>query len=334
MTQLKKTALVLGSILLTALVSFGFSQNLRLAHFMPPQHSMHGGVFVPLQEAIAEATDGEVTIEIFPAGALGAGPVQQFKRATDGTADITFGVHSYTQDLFPKSMLGIQVGQATNSVEVTERLWNIFDEYLVDEYKRVKVLGIWSVSPVAVISTKPIETVADLEGMKITSSGPFMTPFLEAWGAVPVPMGLPDIYNSLSTGVVDAVTIDASGIYPPWNFGEVAPYITYGIPGTLNPLFLVMDRQAWNDLSEEHQEALDNLTGRDFSIEAASVFLAQAQNAIAKAQEDSNMTIMEFSDEAKAAFFEIGQSVAEEYLTKWEDEGISDIRAAYEALNE
>ncbi|MEM7442647.1 MAG: C4-dicarboxylate ABC transporter substrate-binding protein, partial [Pseudomonadota bacterium] len=79
--------------------------ELSLGHFMPPRHTMHGGVFEPWAEQVAEITDGEVTVRIFPAGELGAGPVQQYSRAVDGIADITFGLQGYTSSEFPRTLL-------------------------------------------------------------------------------------------------------------------------------------------------------------------------------------------------------------------------------------
>ena len=253
-------AIVLGAAVAT---NASAATQLKLAHFMPTQHSMYAKVFEPLSKEIDELTGGDLTIKIYPAGALGKGPVKQYKRATDGTADITFGVHSYSPQLFPKTMLTVQIGKSKNPTEATERMWNIYDQYLKDEYNKTKVLGLWTVSPVVIISRdKPVKNMADLKGIKVASSGSFIVPLLQAWGAVSVPMKLPEIYNALSTGVVDAISIAPSAIYKPWNFGEVAKYVTVGVPGTLNPLFLVMNQKQWNRLSASQKEALSSLTGK------------------------------------------------------------------------
>jgi len=310
------------------------AEELKLAHFMPPKHSMHEKVFVPLADEVAKATNGELTIKIYPSGTLGKGPIKQFKRATDGTADITFGVHSYSPKLFPKSMLSVQVGTAADATDATQRIWNIYDEHLAGEYKKVKTLGLWTVSPVVIISRdKPIHSMADLKGMKVTSSGSFISPLLEAWGAVPVPMKLPEIYNALSTGVVDAVAIAPSAIYKPWNFGEVAKYVTTGVPGAINPLFLVMNKKKWNRLSEDHQHALESATGRDFSIAAAKVFQAQDEGALERAKADANLTVIQFSADAQEELFEAGSKVAKAHLQELEANGVKDASTAYADFN-
>ena len=333
-----KTAAVKSSLLALTLALSSTSiaaEKLKLAHFIPPQHFMHHKVFVPLAKDVAKASNGELSIKIYPSGSLGKGPVKQFKRAVDGTADITFGVHSYSPNLFPKSMLSVQVGASENATDATSRIWNIYEKHLASEYTKVKTLGVWAASSVVIISRdKPVRTMADLKGMKVTSSGSFISPLLEAWGAVPVPMKLPEIYNALATGVVDAVAIAPSAIYKPWSFGEVAKYVTVGVPGTINTLFLVMNKKKWDKLPAAEQQTLDSLTGRDFSIKAAQVFQTVDEGAVEKARNDANLTVIEFSEQEQAKLYEVGSQVSSEHLKALQAKGIDDAEAAYAALNQ
>jgi TRAP-type mannitol/chloroaromatic compound transport system substrate-binding protein len=56
--------------------------ELKLAHFMSPKHVIHDAVMAPLAEEVAAATDGTLTIRIYPGGELGAGPQQQYMRGS------------------------------------------------------------------------------------------------------------------------------------------------------------------------------------------------------------------------------------------------------------
>jgi TRAP-type C4-dicarboxylate transport system substrate-binding protein len=69
------------------------AKDFSLAHFMPPSHTRHESVFVPLVEEVKEKADGELTINIYPAGELGAGPQQQYSRAVEGVADLRSDCH-------------------------------------------------------------------------------------------------------------------------------------------------------------------------------------------------------------------------------------------------
>ena len=65
-----------------------FATELKLAHFTSPRHPMDRFFMRPWSEELARMSNGELTVRIFPAGELGKGPQQQFKRAVDGAADI------------------------------------------------------------------------------------------------------------------------------------------------------------------------------------------------------------------------------------------------------
>ncbi len=79
---------------------------------MPPQHHINKNLFGWFGEEIVKRSNGSLTMKLFPAGQLGAGPVQQWKRAVEGVADIAFGIQAYTAPLFPRSMLIIPPGKS------------------------------------------------------------------------------------------------------------------------------------------------------------------------------------------------------------------------------
>jgi TRAP-type C4-dicarboxylate transport system substrate-binding protein len=93
-----------------------YAEELTVATFIPPQHHVSSSLFKWFGEEIDRRSGGTLTMQLFPAGQLGAGPVQQYKRVVEGVADITFGLQAYTPTLFPRSMLIIPPGQG-------QRVW-------------------------------------------------------------------------------------------------------------------------------------------------------------------------------------------------------------------
>ena len=83
------------------------AEELSVATFIPPQHHINSFFFDWFGKEVAKRSNGSLTIKVYPAGQLGAGPVQQYKRAVEGVGDITFGVAAYTPKIFPKTMLAI-----------------------------------------------------------------------------------------------------------------------------------------------------------------------------------------------------------------------------------
>ncbi|HEU0222099.1 MAG TPA: C4-dicarboxylate ABC transporter substrate-binding protein, partial [Paracoccaceae bacterium] len=72
------------------------AETLKLAHFVAPAHVVTGSVVEPLVKGVAAATSGDLTIQVYPGGELGAGPLEQYARALQGVADISWGLQGYT----------------------------------------------------------------------------------------------------------------------------------------------------------------------------------------------------------------------------------------------
>ena len=114
-----------GFMLCIATSAAAAGKELKLAHFMPLVHILHQKVFLPLAENLAKATGGVLTIKIYLSEALGKGPVQQYKRAVEGVADITFCILSYTASLFPRTLMLALPGVAGSAEESTRKLWDV-----------------------------------------------------------------------------------------------------------------------------------------------------------------------------------------------------------------
>ena len=307
------------------------ARELKLAHFMPTVHTLHQKVFVPLAEDLAAATGGELTLKIYPSGALGKGPLQQYKRAVTGVADITFCIQSYSATLFPRSLIATQPGVTLSAEQGTRRLWEVYDAHLAEEYQAVKVLGIWVMSPtVLMMREKPVRAVADLAGMKIRISSPVESDLIRAWGGVPVAMPITESYNALTTGVVDAVLIQPSALYAPWNLAEPARHVTANLPGPTSIVCLVMNKNSWSSLTKGQQKILDQLTGREFSIAASIIWSRKDVAALDRAAGDDGLGFSVLSSQERTAF-EAALTAIDRHLDQLESEGIH-AREIYQAF--
>lgn len=286
----------------SALISMGpaMADELRIAHFMPAMHPMDKGVMSPLAEQINEATGGELTMRIYPSGELGKGPVQQYKRVVTGVADIVFGIPDYTPQQFPKTGMVHIPGLFANGEAATNALWDNI-ALLEDEYSQTKLLGLWANNPsVLVTRDKAVRNLADMEGMKIRTPNPVMAELVKAWGGIPVSMPTTDAYNSMNTGVIDAVMIGPSGIRS-YKLNETAKYVTTNIPSALDSFYLLMNKSSWDGLSDEHKAKLEELTGRGLSLQGARSFYEAGQAGLQLAK-DTGVEMIEIDAAADAEF--------------------------------
>jgi TRAP-type C4-dicarboxylate transport system substrate-binding protein len=301
---------------------------------MPAEHILHRQVFLPLADQLAEATDGDVTITIYPSGALGKGPAQQYKRAVEGVADITFCIQSYTAGLFPRSLLLTQPGVADTAEEGTRKLWDIYDAHLQGEYAAVKVLGIWVMSPPCLITrSKPVYSIEDLQGLKVRIGSPLISQLIISWGGVPVAMPVTEAYNALNTGIVDAVLVQPSALYESWKLAEPADYVIDNVPGTSSMAFLAMNRASWNSLSAEQQTVLNRLTGRGFSLRAGKAWGSLDLEGLQQAQKDPETVYIRLTPGQRAGFEKAAQPAINADLERLEKQGIN-AREIYSAIRD
>ncbi len=103
--------------------------------------------------------------------------------------------------------------------------------------------------------TKPLNTMADLAGMKIrVSNDPVMRGLVKGLGASPTVVNYNELYSALQTGVVDAAEQPIAN-YKSKAFNEVAPYMI--LDGhTLGAIQVIITDEAWDKLSANQQNAL------------------------------------------------------------------------------
>lgn len=328
----------LGAALTATLGLFGqaaFSEELSVATFLLPQHHTNTGMFTWFAEEIKKRSGGTLTMKLYPAGQLGAGPVQQYKRAVEGVADITFGASGYTPALFPKTMLAILPGKAEVADQSTRAIWEIYDANLADEYADVKTLAVGTVAGNLVAATRDVSTMEGLKRAKIVLFAAMTSPIIEALGAVPVQMPVTEMYTGLSTGTIDATTAYYNNITQPWNFWDVSTYIVENVPATFAVTYAVMNKERYTGLSDEHRAIIDEVAGLHMSLELAKSFDgadARSKQIISETT-DKGYQWLVVSDEERAKMDAAVAMGLEQIFADYEGRGIADVRGIYVALN-
>lgn len=315
------------------------AEELSVATFVPPSHETITKALAWFEAELAERSNGEIAIKLYAAGQLGAGPTQQYKRVVEGVADITFGIASTTPTLFPKTMLAILPGAAVDGPDSTERMWNVFEEYMADEWTEVKVLAIANPAGGMIISTRDVSTIEGMQGAKIVPWAAMTTPVMQGMGAVPVQMDPTEHYTALSTGTIDGAISSINNIMPPWNLDEVADYAIVNTPATFNPVFYVMNRERYEGLSAEHRAIIDEVAGLPFSRELAQAFHEADEEALAWKDEmlaagELNVEWVVTSDEERAKMEQAARDGMAEIYADYAERGIDNAQEIYEALNQ
>ncbi|WP_159952469.1 TRAP transporter substrate-binding protein [Rhizobium sp. 18065] len=288
------------------------AETLKFANFMAPTHPYVESTFAPFAKAVEDGTKGEIKVQLYNGGELGAGPAEQYSRAVDGVAEFSISLPGYTASTFPLTLV-TELPGIIDEKTGTEAIWKNLDLFQ-PEYKRVKLVALWSSAENIIYSAKkPIRTLEDIKGMKVRVPSRNTGTLVEAWGGTPVSMPVSDVYNSLQTGVIDAAMIDGTATKA-FRLGEVANSITLGMKTTNSPFFVVMNRDAWDGLSDE-QKAVVEAAGKQASANGQQMQLRVAAAGIESFAALPGKDVIHLTPEQAAPFDTISDGVTQKVVS-------------------
>jgi|TARA_B100001093_G_scaffold19709_1_gene17765 TRAP-type C4-dicarboxylate transport system substrate-binding protein len=285
MTFINISKATLGAMAVMGSIAFGTyvsADELVMSSWLPPQHPVVEGIMQPWADSVAEVTDGRVTVRLLPKP-LGPPPAH-YDLAADGVADITYGLHSFTKDdRFLRSRLGQFSFIGDTATDASVAYWNTYagDLDAQAEHQGTKLLGLFVHGPGLFHNNqRKIETVEDFAGLKVRTPGGYIADLAEDLGIITQFMGPGQVFEKLSTGVIDGVTFPLEAIKA-FNLGD---HVTHSmrVPGGIynTSWFLVMNEDIWGDVSEKDRAAIESISGEAFArLAGARWDLADAQGA-------------------------------------------------------
>jgi TRAP-type C4-dicarboxylate transport system substrate-binding protein len=279
--------------------------QLALSSWLPPRHPIVVNAIKPWAEKVEEVTEGRVSVRVLgkPLGS----PPAHFDMARDGVADITYGLHSFTQDdRFAGSQLGQFSFLGDDAVTASKAFWTVYTEDLNarEEHAGTHLLGLFTHGPGLLHNNlRRIETPADLEGMKIRVPGGYIAGLTEDLGATPLFMSSPEVYEKLSRGVIDGVAFTYEAMTA-FNLVDDIKY-SMTVPGGIynTSWFLVMNQAKWDEISDADKAAIEKLSGAAFAEKAGAVWDAADAGGIALVAE-TKIEVHEANDAVLAAIRE------------------------------
>ncbi|MHA6631785.1 TRAP transporter substrate-binding protein [Pseudonocardia sichuanensis] len=232
--------------------------SLTLGHVWP-ENDPQAAATVRFTERVSEQTQGSVRIEVFPAGQAG-GDRDILEGLALGTTDLWIGgagVYNAVSDLGEFFVTPFMFGSIDEMAEAYNGELGDAVRQRLDEQTETTVIGFWPRGPRHITSNTPLNTPADLEGLRIrVPENPMFISAFEAMGANPTPMAFPEVFTALQQGTIDGQEnplplIQSAG------FAQVQSHLN--LTGhIIEPLALAIADQAWNSLCAEQQEAIRN----------------------------------------------------------------------------
>lgn len=248
---------------------------------------------VELSEALAEETDGALSLEIFPDETLGdqASTIEQVQSGALPFAIVAGSLLENFSSDFSVVNLPYLYESAEQQVEVLnddEIMGDLYDS-LLDSDIQVLTAYYGGVRNVYT-SAGPIETPEDLAGQKIrVIPSDTNVEMMSRMGGVGTPMAQGEVYTAIQSGVMDGGENNAT-IYSNLSHDEIAPYYSY-TEHLMMPDYLIVNPDFWASLDDDvraaFEELLDESLPREVELfnEAVDVATQEAEEAGAQFNE-------------------------------------------------
>ncbi len=216
---------------------------------------------------------GRIEIKPYPPGALVA-TFDLIDSVGMGVVEMGYGAQCYWKGIFPYTMWAWGVPFAFDVVEEHDYLW--YEAGLLDiSREQFATKGIYLLGPIysdewgATMSTKPIKTLKDYEGLKVRSFG-VVADLWKAQGAAIARLPGEELYTGLSTGVIDGVNWGSPYGFVATKLHEVAKFYCGPSLIDFDTEDMLINMDTFKSLPEDLQECLRVAT-RVFALERATI---------------------------------------------------------------
>jgi len=273
----------------------------------PPPSFLHANAFNPWAKAVTDASGGTVKVQMYYGGTLGGFAVT-YDRVVDGVADIGFILTALAKGKFKQQDVAALPFESKSSLAAATALWKIYEKGVTaGEFDAVKPLGIWTFPNSAINAPKPVKSLEDLKGSKITMSNPIAGRTIVALGAAPVAMPPTEVYQALARGLVDMALMPLTGVAT-FKIDDVAKHHVDVALGA-DTAIVFMNRRKWDSLPPQAKTAIDKASYLPFSET-----LGRAADAEWARSRASLKDVTTLSDAEEARWKKLVEPVAQQWV--------------------
>ena len=203
---------------------------------------------------IEKATHGKLEITVHPNASLFK--ANEIKRAVQGgeaqIGEILISGYSNEDPVY-----GVDsVPFLATSYREAAKLWKVSKKPIEERFEKQGLMVLYAVPwpPQGIYSTKPLNSMADMKGLKMRAYNPYTSRIAELAGAQPVTIQVAELAQAMATGAVNAnITSSATGYdTKAW---EVVKYY-YDTQAWIPKNIVFVSRKAFDSLDKSEQEAV------------------------------------------------------------------------------
>jgi len=299
-------------------ISFNcFAVKIKLATLVPTGTSW-AMTLKKMSKEIKKATDGKVRMQIYYGGVQGDEP-DVIRKARVG--QLHGGVFT-----------GKTLGDIFSDVRIMELPFNFYD----DDKKALRALaanntqfnkrflkhgyvnlGFYGIGKVYAVSTKKVKKLSDLQGVKMWAweGDEVVRAMMDSLKLVSVPLALPDVMSSLSTGMIEAAYAPPLGILALQWQNKIKYLIDFPIAYSIGAL-LITNKQ-WQKVSMPHQKIIRKIATK--YVDEANILSVEDNKNSLNVLREMGVEFIEFSKEEMAQ----AESIRKNVISKLEGKVLS-----------
>jgi TRAP-type C4-dicarboxylate transport system substrate-binding protein len=272
--------------------------------------NFHTENIVQFATEVEKATGGKLKIQVHANASLFKAP--EIKRAVQGgqaqVGEILLSGYSNEDPIFGADSVPFLATSYADSA----KLWKIQRKYIDERFAKQGMVVLFSVPwpPQGIYSTKPLNSIADMKGLKLRAYNPMISRIAELAGAQPVTIQAAELAQAMATGAVNANITSGSTGYDTKAWEVVKNY--YDTQAWLPKNIVIVNKKAYDALDKATQDALRKAAadaqarGWKISEEKTAWYLGELKK--------NGMNVQPPSAQLKADFQKIGQQITEEWL--------------------
>lgn len=301
------------------------ADTIRATSGFGPAHVLATAMYPEIDARLQEFTNGAWDLSDTPSGLVA--PNEMSTALRDGVSEMGGLLLPYFPADYPESALPSEVSflgssNAVVSAAVTEYLATCAECQAEFNGNGQVYLASDATPAYNLLTMKPVRSTADLKGLRVRTGAPLYAAFIEQQGGIPVQMPSSELFESLSSGVIDG-TFSANHEIVANRLGDVVKYVTEIEEGVFNGAATgTASALLWSRMSPEDRAALARATQYGIG-QAMAVFHRDAEAA----RETAGLEFIPADDTLKAA----KEAFNAEYLAgaaaRLEERGVTDAQA-------
>jgi TRAP-type transport system periplasmic protein len=238
--------------------------TLRVHSFLPPVANPMKHFVIPWAQKVEKESNGRIKVQVFPSMQLGGKAEQLLPQVRDGVVDVVWALPGFTPGVMPKLEI-FELPFLHRSTNSTVRaLQEYVPKYMQKDFEPYHVLLVHCHAGALFMTKDPINKIEDFQGMKLRSYSRTNAWILEALGAAPLQVALPELAPMLSKGTVSGSILPYE-IAPSVKMEDLTDYFTTLAPPQprlSTAIFtLLMNKAKYQSLPPDLKKVIDSNSG-------------------------------------------------------------------------